>query len=216
MDVDFSTPDLSHLTLDDYKHVYEPAEDSFLLLDALESEHTLLKQMRPSVCLEVGCGSGVCISFLAQIIGPSSFYMCTDINPSAVSVAIETAKKNGVCVQPVISDLVGGLETRLKGCVDILIFNPPYVVTPSNEVGSQGIEASWAGGDRGREVVDRLFPLVADLLSPHGVFYLVIIKENDPDDIRSIMEKQGLNMQVVKSRRSGPEFLSVLKFTRVT
>ncbi|XP_041355853.1 methyltransferase N6AMT1-like isoform X2 [Gigantopelta aegis] len=187
MDVDFSTPDLSHLTLDDYKHVYEPAEDSFLLLDALESEHTLLKQMR-----------------------------CTDINPSAVSVAIETAKKNGVCVQPVISDLVGGLETRLKGCVDILIFNPPYVVTPSNEVGSQGIEASWAGGDRGREVVDRLFPLVADLLSPHGVFYLVIIKENDPDDIRSIMEKQGLNMQVVKSRRSGPEFLSVLKFTRVT
>lgn len=47
---------------------------------------------------------------------------------------------------------------------------------------SHGIEASWAGGKKGREVMDRVFPLVPDLLSPEGLFYLVTIKENNPGD----------------------------------
>ena len=43
-----------------------------------------------------------------------------------------------------------------------------------------GIEASWAGGVKGREVTDKFLPKVASLLSPAGAFYLIVIKENDP------------------------------------
>ncbi|XP_060083021.1 methyltransferase N6AMT1-like [Ylistrum balloti] len=211
----YSTPDISHLRQEDFERVYEPAEDTFLFLDALAKEHEYIKEKKPSCCVEIGCGSGVCITFLAKMLGPTAaMYWCTDINPLAVLAAKRTAEQNGVTVIPVLTDLVQCLQPRLKNQVDVLLFNPPYVVTPTEEVGSDGIEASWAGGCHGREVMDRLFPLIPDILSPLGIFYLVIIKENNAEEIEDIMKGYGYKMWIILSRRSGPEFLSILKFTR--
>jgi hypothetical protein len=48
------TPSLDHLSRDDFKHVYEPAEDTFLLLDVLEAEQTYINGLRPLICMEIG------------------------------------------------------------------------------------------------------------------------------------------------------------------
>lgn len=48
------TPDLSHLTAAHYEDVYEPSDDTFLLLDALEKDKPLLQALNPGICLELG------------------------------------------------------------------------------------------------------------------------------------------------------------------
>ncbi|CAH1269157.1 N6AMT1 [Branchiostoma lanceolatum] len=208
----FPTPDLSHLTAEDYEHVYEPAEDTFLLMDALEKDADFLRSIAPSFCLEVGCGSGAVITFLGSILGSRPHYLCTDLNPRAAQCAAMTGKQNNVYVQPVLTDLASALLPRLQNKVDVMIFNPPYVVTPTEEVGSRGIEASWAGGVKGREVMDRFFPLVPKLLSEKGAFYLVTIEQNDVEEIGSKMRTFGFTMDKIMSRKAGPEKLTILRF----
>lgn len=194
--------------------MYEPAEDSFLLLDALEQDAAKLQESRPAVCVEVGSGSGVISAFLASVVGPSALYLCTDVNSAAANCTDTTASCNNVSLQPVLTDLVESLLPRLSGKVDVLLFNPPYVVTPSEEVGSSGIEAAWAGGKRGREVIDRFLPMVTQLLSDQGLFYLVTIAENCPEEIVRLLGEAGLTGGPCLARRARNERLSVLRFQR--
>jgi len=214
MDV-IETPDLSHLKDSDYENVYEPAEDSFLMLDALESEIKFIKDKKPAICLEIGSGSGIISTGLARALGSQLAYFCTDINPFAAKVTKKTSLKNGVSLELLNCNLADPLVDQMKNQVDILIFNPPYVPTEEAEVSSKSlISQSWAGGHRGRTVMDQLFPIIPKIMSFNGTFYLLIVKENDQDDIFRVMKSHGWAGSIVKERRAGPEFLKVLKFVR--
>lgn len=210
----FPTPDLSHATHADYDEVYEPAEDSFLLMDALEKDVVFLTSIKPLICLEVGCGSGAVSAFMANVLGPCTVYFCTDMNAAATQLTARTGQQNNTSLQPVCCDLVGPLRTRLHHAVDVLLFNPPYVETSAQQVGSGQLEASWAGGLKGRQVMDRLFVHVASLLTERGVFYVLIVKDNDPDDVKEFCENVGLEVETVLERRAGNERLAVLRCTR--
>ncbi|CAO3681318.1 unnamed protein product [Rhizopus stolonifer] len=209
-----STPDLSHINKKDYDKVYEPAEDTFLLLDALEQDEKLILTQKPRICLEIGLGSGCVTTLLAKIIGSANaVFFTSDINQFACEITRQTGIQNQIeSIEPVRTSLVQGLLPRLKNSIDILCFNPPYVVTTHEEVGSMGIEAAWAGGINGREVIDELLPLVKDLLSPRGVFYLLLINENKPKDVVNIMKDvYKMNAEIMMERRAGRERQYILK-----
>jgi len=47
----FPSPDLSHATQADYDEVYEPAEDTFLLMDALQKDAVFLTSIKCGILL---------------------------------------------------------------------------------------------------------------------------------------------------------------------
>ncbi|KAJ1345408.1 hypothetical protein BSLG_000921 [Batrachochytrium salamandrivorans] len=182
------------------------AEDTFLLLDALENDCELLRTLQPTICLEIGSGSGCVTAFLGALLGhDSALYLCTDINDFAASTTLTTGSLNKIPVDVVITSFTTSMHKRLAGNIDVLVFNPPYVVTGSDEVGSHGIEAAWAGGIDGRE----------QLLSDRGRFYLVLIKENRPEEIMKYMlDNYNLESEILLRRKAGFEGLVIIRFQR--
>jgi release factor glutamine methyltransferase len=202
------TPKLPHSKAD-YEHVYEPQEDSFLLLDGLEKDMAFLSALNPKLILEIGPGSGIALLFLKAIF-PQSFCLGIDINPKACELTMNGAISNHV----EIDVINGNLLHCHRGLMDVILFNPPYVLTGDDEVDVNGIRAAWAGGRNGRVIIDRLLPSISDHLAPNGAFYLITVNENKVDEIEERMKEFGFEMELVLYRVAGWEGLSLLRFTR--
>ena len=88
--------------------------------------------------------------------------MATDINPIAAKATLETSQINNVELDAINTRFTCGLALWPSRRIDIVLFNPPYVVTPNdNELPSESvIEASWAGGRDGRIVIDQFLKLL--------------------------------------------------------
>lgn len=153
---------------------------------------------------------------MARAVGPTCAYFATDINEESAKATLETFKLHGIDsrVDILRTDLVDGMLPELAGKVDLLLFNPPYVVTPDEEVASLGIEAAWAGGKDGRVVIDKALPVIASLMAENGHAYMVVIPENDPDDIIQHLNPHGLHGTVIAKKSADEELLMVMHLSR--
>ncbi|CAL5346608.1 unnamed protein product [Camellia sinensis] len=200
-----------------HPEVYEPCDDSFALVDALLADRTNLLEHRPTLCMEVGCGSGYVITSLALMLGQEAYgayYIATDINPHAVRVTSETLQAHGVYADLITTEIASGLEKRLEGLVDVMVVNPPYVPTPEDEVGREGIASAWAGGENGRSVIDKILPIADKLMSDRGWLYMVTLTANNPSEICLQMREKGYASRIVVQRSTEEESLHVIKFWR--
>lgn len=213
-------PSIARIALTHFhRDVYEPSDDSFALVDALAAAAEHWAASPPRVCLEVGSGSGYVLCSLALLLrelGAAAALLATDINAQATRSTLATLSAHGLAggADVVLTDLASALQPRLHGLVDLLVFNPPYVPTPDGEAAAGGIAAAWAGGARGRAVLDRLLPAAPALLSPRGEMFLVTVVENDPQEILRLMEARGLAGRVALRRGADQEQLSILHFWR--
>lgn len=202
--------------------VYEPAEDSFLLLDCLElCILDLQLQKYPIVC-EIGSGSGVVSTFLKAYVFPHGVFLATDVNPNACEAILATVKVN--CSQQKF-DTFDALQMSLttgirRNLVDILVFNPPYVpadnvpTLPTTPDDYSWLDLALLGGEDGMEVTWLVLLNLDYILSEFGVAYILFCARNNPDQVVKVMEERGWAVRVVEKRKAGWEVLSVIEFKR--
>ena len=215
-------PEYSHLfTNSSFKeNVYPPSEDSFLLLDSVLADVAsyLPPPGAPLTVLELGAGSGFVLAGVAMGIGEDAAappaYIAVDVNSVALEATRTTWDASGLpadSLQCVQADARQDLAPEVGQLAHVLLFNPPYVPTPTEEIASDGIVASWAGGIRGREVLDQALPHWLSLLVPDGVAYLLLLAENDPPEVQSMLSALGYDSTTIASTQAGIESLSILR-----
>lgn len=245
----YKTPITSFLDKSIWNDVYPPAEDTYLLLDAIESDADILlfdKKNKPTFVIEFGTGSGTVLTFVKNIIesnnSNNTFYFAIDINERAL---IEAAKpvfyynnhkniindtKNAPSNDFIMSNLMSSIipnnsSNRKEGLMDLIIFNPPYVETPIEEVYHKDIiYRSWAGGPRGRIILDKFLNGLPSIINiKQFCIYLVLAIENDFDEVQTILKEKlnpilflnkindSINTKIILRQPPGFENLVILR-----
>ncbi|KAL3312996.1 HemK methyltransferase member 2 [Cichlidogyrus casuarinus] len=200
------------------ENVYEPGQDSFLFLDALESELPFLNTvLKPTTIFEFGPGSGIISLFLSQNMSAPAFFHLCDINIQACLLSKENFEANSSkAVDCICCDLSSPLSDSFKKKVDLIIFNPPYVPTTLDEFERSDdiLIKSWSGGPCGRIVIDQFVEKCLDFLSVNGCLYLLLVKENLPNDVNSLILTRLPNFEatLILKRRCANELLYVFKY----
>lgn len=123
-----------------------------------------------SVVVDLCCGTGaVGLALSAKVAGIDLY--ASDVDPAAVECARRNLEPLGG--QVFCGDLLNALPPRLKGAVDLLVVNAPYV--PTHEIALMPSEArehepkiALDGGDDGVEFHRRIATEAAEWLAPDG------------------------------------------------
>lgn len=206
----------------DISKVYEPYEDSFLLLDAIEEDldYVTTHYAKGSLCLEIGTGSGIVTAFMHKNALPSGMFITTDVNLHACNSSLSTSAENGGTryLDTLRTDLAAGLRSHVA---DILLFNPPYVPNeavpdrPETDDDDRWVDLALEGGPDGMEVTNRLLDSLDDIMSPTGSAYILFCERNKPDQVAARMQSNGWTATKIVHRKAGWEVLSVWRFTKL-
>jgi release factor glutamine methyltransferase len=142
-------------------------------------------------------GTGA-IALSVAVEVPGAAVVATDVDGSAVELARSNLDRvrRGEAGPPVVAsevtilqgDLLDPMDPALRGHVDVLVANPPYLPasdrgTWAPEVADHDPDRALVGGEDGHEVVDALLELSARWLRPGGTVVLEIDERRGADAV---------------------------------
>lgn len=165
------------------KGVYPPAEDSFLLLNAVKYAH--------GDVLDMCAGSGIIGLNAARLANKVTF---VDINPKAIKAIEYNARKNRISnFECINSDLFYALDKRK---FDIIYANPPYL-PKKMEKGWRGYALS--GGETGNEITLKIISSLKKHLKRNGEAFIILSTIYDIDKVYKEIKRLKLSFKKLSS-----------------
>lgn len=157
-----------------------------------------------AVVVDLGCGSGALGVALAAELGGIELY-AADLDPAAARCARRNVAAVGGTVYE--GDLFDPLPPGLRGRVDVLLANMPYV--PSEEIALMPPEArrheatvALDGGTDGLDVIRRVADAAPSWLAPRGSV-LVEVGERQVSRVTEAFTGSGLRARVAADAEAG-------------
>lgn len=167
--------------------VYEPSEDTFLLLEALDS----IGLKETESVLEIGTGTGIIAIHMAR---HATSVTAVDINPHATECARKNAKANGIKnIEIKESDLFENVGKKY----DLIIFNPPYLPEEKKDTKKDIIECSWDSGKSGRNTTDRFLKDAPLHLKDKGRIIIVGSSRSRYKKTVDALKKKGFAVSII-------------------
>jgi len=190
-----------------HPEVYDPAEDTFLLLDSLV--------IHPgSSILEIGTGCGL----IALACAHKGFsVVCTDINPFAVELTRQNITRNQHLIKGSVEARQGDLFNVLASHerFHLIVFNPPYLPTSQEEKKEGWFEVATDGGKDGLAVTRKFLHGVKPHLLKTGEAYFIFSSLADRLLLEEYMRNEGFSFTIAARRMFEGEELDVYRIVPV-
>jgi release factor glutamine methyltransferase len=174
--------------------VLKPPSDAFMLAHELRREPL---EEGLSV-LDLCAGSGILAIVAAQ--RGARQVTAVDVSRRALLATRLNARLNGVSVRALRGDLFSAVPGQR---FDVIVSNPPYVPSASEELPRRGAERAWEAGPDGRLFLDRICAGAREHLRPGGVLLLVHSSLCDEQRTIEMLSQRGFEARIA-ARRSGP------------
>lgn len=146
--------------------------------------------LRSRSFLELGAGTGLLSIRAAQ---RGARVVAVDISPAAVENVRENARRNGVDVEVVESDLFSGVEARR---FDVIVVTPPYYPRePRSEA-----DYAWYCGEN-FEYFERLFSQLGGFAARDSTTLMILSEDCRRDTIFGLASRHGFEAELVREKR---------------
>lgn len=195
----------NNLVIDLHPEVYDPAEDTFLLIESIKVD-------QKNNVLELGTGCGLIGLECAR---RGAYVISTDVNSYAVALTRHNYKKNRNRLIGTMQVRLGNLFSVVKNweIFDIILFNPPYLPTSEEEKVGGWFDIATNGGKDGLLMIKRFIQGVRKYISDNGHVYFVFSSLLNRSKLEEFIIKEEFNYEVVTSRIFDFEKIDIYSLT---